>query len=61
MIKTAILEKININYIVIKLLINSAIAPKIAAMMSWPQFATAMIGGVIAFGFLKILAKFANN
>jgi len=43
--------------IVIKLLINIAVAPKVAAMMSWPQFVTAMIGGVIAFIVLKIVLK----
>ncbi len=47
--------------IVIKLIINSAIAPKVAAIMSYPQFFTAILGGIIAFGVLKIFAKFANN
>jgi hypothetical protein len=43
--------------VVIGLLVNKALAPKIAAMMSWPQMVTAVIGGVIVFGFLKILGN----
>jgi hypothetical protein len=43
--------------IVIKLLLNQKLAPAVAQMMSWPQFFTALIGGVLAFGILKILKK----
>jgi len=41
--------------IVIDLLLNKSIATKIAQVMSWPQFFTAMIGGILAFGVLKAL------
>ncbi|MFH1175231.1 MAG: iron hydrogenase [bacterium] len=41
--------------IVIKLLSASKIAPKIIAMLSWPQLATALAGGIIAFGIYKCL------
>jgi len=41
--------------IVINLLLNQKLAVKVASMMSWPQFFTAMIGGILAFGILKII------
>ena len=41
--------------IVINLLLNSKVAPAVAQIMSWPQFFTAMIGGILAFGVLKVL------
>lgn len=43
--------------IVVSLLINSAVAPKVVAIMSWPQLVTAVMGGILAFGILKILKK----
>ncbi|OGG87604.1 hypothetical protein A3B87_00610 [Candidatus Kuenenbacteria bacterium RIFCSPHIGHO2_02_FULL_39_13] len=43
--------------IVINLLLNQALAPTVAAMMSWPQFFTAVIGGVLAWGILKFINK----
>ena len=33
------------------------IAPAIANMMSWPQLFTALLGGVIAYAFLKFIKK----
>lgn len=43
--------------IVINLLLQQALAAKVAAIMSWPQFFTALIGGVMAWGMLKMLRK----
>lgn len=43
--------------VVINLLLNKAVAAKVAAMMSWPQLATALLGGILAYGVLKILRK----
>ncbi|MFH1326291.1 MAG: iron hydrogenase [Candidatus Falkowbacteria bacterium] len=43
--------------IVINLLLNSAVASKVASMMSWPQFFTAIIGGILSFGILKISTR----
>lgn len=43
------------SLIVVNLITNQNIAAKAAAtMMAWPQIVTALIGGVIAFGVLKI-------
>ena len=39
--------------IVIGLLLKQQLAVKVAQMMSWPQFATAVAGGVLAWGFLR--------
>jgi hypothetical protein len=47
--------------IVINLLLNSKVAPAVAQVMSWPQFLTAMIGGVLAFGILKFLPAFRRG
>lgn len=41
-----------------KLLIKQELAVKVAQMMSWPQFATAVAGGVVAWSVLKWLKKF---
>ncbi len=41
--------------LVINLLLKQALADKVARMMSWPQFFTAIIGGILAFGILKVL------
>lgn len=43
--------------VVINLLLNQKLAIKVASMMSWPQFFTAMLGGILAFGVLKIIKK----
>ena len=43
--------------VVINLLINSELAKQVGLIMSWPQFLTALAGGVLAFGFLKIIKK----
>jgi hypothetical protein len=42
---------------VTKLLLKQEVAPKVAQIMSWPQFATAVAGGMIAWGVLKWLRK----
>ncbi len=39
------------------LMIKSELALKVAQMMSWPQFATALTGGMIAWGVLKWLKR----
>lgn len=41
-----------------KLLLKQELALKVAQMMSWPQFATAVMGGLIAFAVLKWLKRF---
>ncbi|MBI4779405.1 hypothetical protein HY797_03055 [Candidatus Falkowbacteria bacterium] len=41
-----------------RLLIKQELAVKVAEMMSWPQFATAVMGGMIAFAILKWLKRF---
>lgn len=40
-----------------KLLLKQELAVKVAQMMSWPQFATAVIGGMIAWVMLKWLRR----
>ena len=40
-----------------ELLIKQSLAVKVAQMMSWPQFATAIAGGILAFVILKSLRK----
>jgi hypothetical protein len=42
---------------VIGLLINKQVAPAVAQMLSWPQLVTALTGGLLAFGVLKLLKK----
>ncbi len=42
------------SYIVIHLIAQKPIAQKAAQMMSWPQLATALLGGLIAFAFLRV-------
>lgn len=45
--------------IVVGLISNQNIAAKAAAtMMAWPQIVTAIVGGIIAFGVLKVYQKF---
>ena len=44
------------SIIVVNLISNHNIAAKAAAtMMAWPQIVTALIGGVIAFGVIKVI------
>ena len=43
--------------VISNLLIKQELSIKVAQMMTWPQFYTAMIGGMIAFGMLKVLRK----
>ncbi len=45
------------SFIVVNLIVQAPIAAKVAGVMSWPQLATALIGGVIAYGFLKSIKK----
>jgi hypothetical protein len=43
--------------LVINLLLKQELALKVAQMMSWPQLFTALIGGMLAWGILKVLRK----
>lgn len=43
--------------IVINLLLKKEVATKVAAMMSWPQLLTALAGGILAYGFLRLVRK----
>ncbi len=43
--------------LVINLLLKQELAAKVSAMMSYPQFFTALIGGTLAWGVLRILRK----
>lgn len=36
---------------------NATLLPKVVGIMSWPQFATALIGGIFAYGILKFLKQ----
>ena len=45
------------SFVVINLLLKQELATKVSAMMSWPQLATALIGGVLAYIFLKSIKK----
>lgn len=47
--------------VVINLLLKQELAAKVSAMMSWPQFFTALIGGLLAWGTLKILKNKAHE
>lgn len=42
------------SFIVINLIAKKPIAQKAAAMMSWPQLTTALLGGLLAFAVLKV-------
>ena len=44
--------------LVMSKLLDGKIVSKLAVMMSWPQFATAIIGGVIAYFILKGIKKY---
>ena len=41
--------------VVIGLLINKQVASSVAQMMSWPQLVTAIAGGIVAFGVIKMV------
>ena len=43
--------------IVITLLLKKDVAPTVSAMLSWPQLATALAGGIIAYLALKAIKK----
>jgi len=43
--------------IVVGLLLKSELATQVSAMMNWPQLATALGGGVIAWAFLKSIKR----
>ncbi|PLX22146.1 iron hydrogenase [Candidatus Parcubacteria bacterium] len=43
--------------VISKLLIKSELAVKVAQILSWPQFYTAVLGGIIAYVILKFLKK----
>lgn len=45
------------SFIVVHLIIQTEIAAKVSGIMSWPQLATALIGGLIAYIFLKSIKK----
>ena len=45
------------SFIVINLVIKKQLASSISLMMSWPQLATAILGGIIAYFFLKSIKK----
>jgi len=41
------------SFVVISLLLKKELATNVSAIMSWPQLATALIGGLLAYIFLK--------
>jgi hypothetical protein len=43
--------------VVIGLLINKQVAPAVAQMMAWPQLVTAIAGGILAFGVIRLMKK----
>ena len=43
-----------ISFVVIGLLINKQVATVVAQMMSWPQLITALCGGIVAFGIIRL-------
>jgi len=43
--------------LVVNLVVKKELSATIAGMMSWPQLATALIGGLIAYIFLKSINK----
>ena len=45
------------SFIVISLLLKKELATNVSAIMSWPQLATALIGGLLAYIFLKKIKK----
>lgn len=45
------------SYVVVNLLVKREIASTVSTMMAWPQLFTALIGGIIAYAFLKSIKK----
>lgn len=45
------------SYVVVNLLLKKEIASTVSTMMAWPQLFTALIGGIIAYTFLKSIKK----
>lgn len=45
------------SQILVNFFLKSTLAVKVASMMNWPQLATALVGGVIAYSFLKFIKK----
>jgi hypothetical protein len=45
------------SFVVINLLLKKELASQVSAMMSWPQLVTALVGGVIAYLFLRVIKK----
>lgn len=45
------------SFIVVNLIMKKEIASSISSMMSWPQLITALLGGFLAYIFLKIIKK----
>jgi len=43
--------------LIVSTMLRSELATKLSIMMSWPQFYTAMIGGIAVYGILKGLKK----
>ncbi|MDD5606683.1 MAG: iron hydrogenase [Candidatus Pacebacteria bacterium] len=47
----------SISYILINFILEKEISFKIASMMGWPQLFNALMGGIIAYLFLKIIKR----
>lgn len=45
------------SFVVINLLLKKELAASVSSIMSWPQLATALIGGILAYLFLKGIKK----
>ena len=43
--------------IVTKLVVKKTLAAKISQMMNWPQFATAIMGGILAWGIIQFISR----
>lgn len=43
--------------VVVGMVINEQVSAKISGMMSWPQLVTALCGGILAFGVVKLLDR----
>jgi len=59
-ISASILKFLFLHYtiaVVINLLLKKEVASKVALMMSWPQLLTALVGGILAYLFLKSVKK----
>ncbi len=47
--------------IVINLLLKKEVAAKVSVMLSWPQLLTALIGGLLAYGFMRFYRARQNR